>query len=197
MKLILASQSIYKIELLNRLGFKFSAIDPQVDEGQYKLRNKKPKQISEALAMAKASSVWAKLSPTKQSESIVIGCDQVLALKSTILSKPGNFKKAQAQLKMMSGKRHKLLTSICILKSGSKIVWTSKAVLNMKVLSSKQIVNYLKKDKPFNCAGSYMFEKSGIGLFQSIKCEDESTIVGLPLIKLAVELEKFGLKVLT
>lgn len=185
--LILASTSKYRQELLGRLNLPFQAISPGVDEEPFKSLDLSPKDLAQKLAFEKASAVAQKFPG-----AVVIGSDQVAAIKSKILDKPGDHQTATNQLSFLSGKEHVLLTAVCICYDGKTIEFLDETTLAMKQLSASQIDRYLKYDQPYDCAGSYKIESLGISLFESIDCADFNAITGLPLLKLSKYLSDIG-----
>lgn len=187
-KIILASASIYRKELLERLGIKFECIPADIDEDSYKAKIKDPAELAKTLAYEKAKVVF-----DKNPDAIVIGSDQLGFIDDQILGKTGSFEKSIDQLKLLSGKSHQLLTAYCIMDNVKNVLRINKTTLKMKNLNDLQIKKYLSDDNPFDCAGSYKLELKGISLFEEIITSDHSAIIGLPLIELGVDLEKFGL----
>ncbi len=190
--LILASSSIYRKKLLERIINNFEIVPPEIDESDFKSHIHEPELLSTTLAEEKALAVLK-----KYPEATVIGSDQVVSLEGEILSKPGTIEKAQRQLESLQSKKHNLYTSFCIVNKLRKQMHTHHTVLHMKALTPQQIANYINKDKPFDCAGSYKFEEHGISLFEKVECNDQSAVTGLPLIKLSLLLEEFGFELLS
>ena len=180
MSLILASQSPYRRELLNRLKVPFECINSKLDEVPYKKEIDDPKYLSEKLAYLKAKKVW-----DQRQDSIVIGSDQVCVLGEKKLSKPKTFEKACEQIQELSGKTHQLYTSVSIITAAKDISWTDTTNLTMRELTDSEIIDYVKQDDPLMCAGSYKIESLGISLFSRIDTQDFTAITGLPLIMLS------------
>lgn len=178
-RIILASKSKYRAALLQRLGVSFESIDPSIDEDQIKNSNLSPIKIAEALAVRKAEVVFA-----NNPDACVIGGDQLLNLDGKILGKPGSKEKAVEQLELLSGRSHELITSIAVLADGVKEIYTDVTRLTMRSLSREQLERYVDHDNPIYCAGSYMLEEQGISLFSSIESEDQTAIIGIPLMAL-------------
>jgi len=189
-KIILASSSKYRKELLLRLGLEFECISPDVDEDKYKDEIPDPIILAKVLGEKKAEAI-AKDYP----DAIIIGSDQLAHLDGTILGKTGNLENAVDQLMFLKGKTHELITSFTIIRGKEKLTYTDITKLTMKKLTKLQINNYLRHDNPFDCAGSYKLELRGISLFSRIVSEDHTAIIGLPLIALGEMLEKFGVQV--
>ena len=185
--IILASSSPYRKALLERLGITFECISPDVDEDRYKNEISDPIKLAQVLGQVKAQVI-----AEKYPDSIVIGSDQLGHLEGNILSKPHNHENAFKQLKTMQGKEHQLITSVTISHLGNSTTFTNITKLKMKELSDEQINFYLRKDKPFDCAGSYKLELCGIALFESIQTDDQTAIIGLPLLETARTLCNLG-----
>lgn len=204
--LILASRSKYRRKILKDFGLRFSAKTAAVNEDELKNRyhkkNKGPKGIKYFsdlaiyLAEHKAHAVAKDLSLKKN--AYIIGSDQIAVFNQTSLNKPKTYKKAFLQLKKMRGKTHFLVTSVCIIKKTSEIFRFQSGVvvaeIKMRNYSNQEIHNTLKKDAPFDCAGAYKIEKSGLQLIEKVKVDDFSSIVGLPLIKTYKYLTDLGYK---
>lgn len=189
-KLILASTSSYRKELLSKLHWEFDTAKPDVDEDIYKKDDISPDELSRKLSLLKAQAVFK-----GNEDEIVIGSDQVCSFGNLILSKPGNFEQAHKQIRMLSGNSHKLLTSVTLLSKEKAITWTNSTTLWMRKLSDEDITRYLKIDEPYDCAGSYKLEEMGIKLFERIEMSDHTSIIGLPLIEISNKLiNEFGFK---
>ena len=186
-KLILASASKYRKELLERLGLAFESIASDVDEDVFKQQIKNPQELAATLAHQKAKSIL-----DKHIDAVVIGSDQVAFVDDMILGKTGSLEGSIEQLKLLSGKTHALITAYCVMDQEQSLTKINTTYLKMKSLNESQIKNYLSFDNPFDCAGSYKLEQRGISLFEEIRTEDHTAIIGLPLVQLGVDLEKFG-----
>lgn len=186
-KLVLASTSVYRRELLERLGLAFECMSPEVDEEQIQSSGLPPLEISRQLSIEKASALKA-----SQPDALIIGGDQVLEFKGKCFGKPLNFENSLQQLKELQGQIHFLHTSYALCFKDEVFVDTVTAKMQMTKLNDEQLTRYLHKDEPYFCCGSYKLESYGIALFERIDCEDHTAIVGLPLIKLANELRKRG-----
>lgn len=186
MNLILASTSKYRQAQLEKLAFPFSAHAPDFDEGPLKKEGHTPYELSRLLAKGKAESLRPRFPG-----DIIIGSDQVAHLNDQLLSKPGGFERAHSQLMLMKGQKHTLTTSVALIgPAGLEVIFTNQTHLTMRDLSAREIELYLKRDTPYDCAGSYKIESYGIGLFDKIETEDFSAIIGLPLLELGRELRK-------
>lgn len=195
-KLILASTSPYRKELLLKISTNFASTKPLVNEEKLKHELladlKTPVEIAEELALAKALSI----KPTEAHYTIIAG-DQLVALDNEIIGKPESKELAIKQLQQMSGKSHELITSVVLIHSSSDRKITQKKInhisqMKMKDLTSAEISQYVEIDQPYDCAGSYKIESHGIALFSEIKTDDFTAIQGLPLIWLSQHLKELG-----
>lgn len=189
MRLVLASTSAYRRELLGRLGVAFETAAPDVDEGAWKGRGLAPREVARQLARAKAEAVARVVGDG----ATVIGSDQVCALGSETFGKPGTAARAGEQLARLAGRTHELLTAVCVV-GPVHGAWehTDVARLSMRALDAASIARYVAADRPLDCAGSYKLEARGIALFEKIECADHTAIVGLPLVALTLELVRRG-----
>ncbi len=188
--LILASSSVYRRELLGRIVREFQTASPSVDEAMFHSSIHDPAQLASTLAREKASAVSG-----ARPQAIVIGSDQVVDLDGLVLGKPGTADRAVQQLLQMSGKRHRLITAVCIIDSSGLSEFVNETWLSMRTLSWEEATRYVAVDQPLDCAGSYKIEAAGIGLFDRIECDDFTAIVGLPLLQLAKELRRRGIAI--
>lgn len=197
-RLILASTSPYRQELLARLGLDFLAVKPPFDEENAKAQAPKdPAQMAAFLAKGKAQSAFEQRSQTaaggpQNIVETVIGGDQLVAFQGQVLGKPGTREQAIKQLMAMQGQTHQLITSTCVIKQNYIYEWTHLTTLTMQKLSIEQVAAYVDLDLPLDCAGSYKIEKHGIALFEKIECDDWTAIQGLPLVKLGEILRQIG-----
>jgi len=181
-KIILASKSGVRKKILDQNNIVCEVIPTNVDEDSIKksmLEEKAtPKIISKNLAEVKANKI-----SQKKPEEIVLGADSVIDLDGELISKPTNREEAINILKKLNGKKHKLISSVCISKNGS-MIWnvTDESTLTMKKLNLNEIKSYLTKirDKELFAYGVYQIEADGRSLFSEIK-GDEDTIMGLPV----------------
>lgn len=183
--LILASSSKYRRELLSKLGIAFESITPICDEDAYKLKIKNPVELAKTLAQAKAESLAS-------ADNCVIGGDQVACIDGKILGKPKTPEKAFEQLKLLQAKTHQLITAVHVIHRKQHYPILDITELNMRALSDDEILAYIKKDNPLDCAASYKIEDSGICLMQKIVCQDFTAIQGLPMIALTNLLTKLN-----
>ncbi len=183
--LILASKSKVRKEILNKNNISCEVEPSNVDEDLVKnsLLNEgaSPEIISKNLAELKANKI-----SQKKNEKMVLGADSVIDLDGELISKPENRDEAMNILKKLNGKKHHLISSVCISKNGS-MVWnyTDKATLTMKQMSDKELIEYLSKitDEALYAYNVYQIEGEGRSLFSKIE-GDENTIMGLPINKI-------------
>ena len=185
--IILASASKIRSKILQKTGMEFSVIISDIDE--HKLKENMIKKSIPEMAIILASEKALNVSKTNPN-SYVIGADQICNLNNNIFSKPDTMDKAIEQLKKLSGKTHKQTSGISLY-FNSKLIWSGyeEAELTMYELNEKEIIKYLKIDKPFNSCGSYKYESLGINLFSKVTGNNE-TIQGLPIIELLKQLRK-------
>ena len=191
MKLILASTSPFRKEILNKLGVVFDTQSPDVDETAFE--NETPQQLVERLSIAKAKAV-ADINPS----ALVIGSDQVSVLDGKIIGKPHTHDNAVKQLHNASGRTVTFYTGLCLYNSATQQYQSDVVPFNVvfRELTDRQIENYLKKETPYNCAGSFKSEALGIILFEKLEGDDPNTLMGLPLIRLVKMLEKEDFSIL-
>lgn len=189
-EVILASSSEYRHELLNRLVPEFRAVSPDIDELSFQAVTATSEHLVSRLAFEKASAIFHRFP-----QAIVIGSDQLVDIDGQILGKPGTKEAAVAQLTVMSGRSHRLLTAVCVLGPGQKTEFLNETRLRMRSLSRGEAERYIDRDQPLKCAGSYRIESLGVALFESIETDDFTAIMGLPLIRLAQVLRDFGINV--
>lgn len=191
MKLVLASTSPFRRVILEKLDVDFETIAPDVDEDIQ--IDEIPEQLVARLAEAKAKDVADKVS-----QSLIIGSDQVAVVDGQILGKPGNHENAVKQLRRASGKRVSFLTGLCVYNTESKRVQLDVVPYNVifRQLTDNQIENYLEKEQPYQCAGSFKSEGLGIALFERLEGDDPNTLIGLPLIRLIRMLESEGFPII-
>jgi MAF protein len=191
MKLILASTSPYRRALLERLQVDFVCDSPDIDESP--LAGESVQDMVVRLAKFKAEAVAG-----KYPDALIIGSDQSAVLNGEILTKSGNFETAVKQLQKASGKRIVFQTGLCLLntRTGHSQTACVPYTVVFKSLTQDMIEHYLKKEEPYNCAGSFKSEGLGIALFEKFEGEDPNALIGLPLIKLIEMLENEGFDVL-
>jgi septum formation protein len=191
MKLILASSSPYRRELLERLKIPFEVITPDVDETP--LPGETPEKLVERLAVEKAQKI-AGLTPG----ALVIGSDQVAVYDGNIVGKPHSHDKAVEQLRTASGKTVTLYTGLALVNADTRRVQCEVIPyrVTFRVLDEELIESYLRKEQPYSCAGSVKSEGLGIALLEKFDGDDPNTLIGLPLIRLVWMLENEGIKII-
>ena len=186
--LVLASTSRYRRALLERLGLVHEAVAHRCDEDAYKDGSLAPDELARTLARAKAESVRS-----MHLDSFVIGSDQLLNLDGAVLGKPGTKERANAQLAMLSGRTHRLVTALAVITpDGSLHEHLEVHHMRMRTLRAEEIERYVDVDEPLDCAGSYRIERLGIALFERIDGHDFTAIEGMPLLALSNLLRREG-----
>jgi septum formation protein len=187
-RLILASTSPYRRELLQRLRLPFVAISPQVDEAA--ATGEAPAALARRLAFAKANAVAA-----REPQAIVIGSDQVAELDGIALGKPGSHDRATQQLRSMSGRAVRFHTAVAVACASSGFLQQALVTVTVRFrhLSDPEIERYLLLEQPYDCAGSAKCETLGIVLAEAIESDDPTALVGLPLIRTSAMLRAAGL----
>ena len=187
-RIVLASESPYRKAQLTSLGLSFNTKKPLIDEEKEKIGFHTPESMALGLAKLKAVSLQAP-------GQIVIGGDQLVDLNGGILGKPHTRERAIAQLMEMQNKTHRILTALVVVAPDEIFEHLDVTTLHMKKLTQTEIENYVDLDLPLDCAGSYKIEKNGKQLFSKIESQDFSSIVGLPLLKLAEILQNLGYEI--
>ena len=189
-KLILASSSRYRRELLDRLGLEYDAESPDIDESSRPCET--PKDTALRLSEMKARAIWE-----KHPGSVVIGSDQVADLNGTKLGKPHTRERAIEQLTAMQGNVVVFFTALCVIDAeGRAEKLLSPTTIRMRSLKRETIEAYVDREEPFDCAGAAKIEKLGIALMASVESDDPTSLIGLPLMKLTTLLANAGVEVL-
>ena len=190
-QLILASSSIYRRELLERLQLSFSVVVPDVDETP--LPDEKPEETALRLAQLKARKI-GDLHP----KALVIGCDQVATLDGLQLGKPLTHGNAVKQLTLMRGRTVFFHSALCLFNAASGNMQAEDVIYEVRFrqLTDAQIENYLRLEQPYHCAGSAKSEGLGIALMEYMRGDDPNALIGLPLISLISMLQKEGVSVI-
>lgn len=187
-RLILASTSVYRRELLSRLQIPFETARPDTDETP--LPGESPEALARRLARAKATEVAA-----RNPDAWVIGSDQVAELDGRPLGKPGGHEAAVAQLTAMSGQPVRFHTGLCLARAGGEALEAlDLTTVRFRTLAPDEIERYLQAERPYDCAGSFKSEGLGIGLFEAIENRDPTALIGLPLIATARLLREAGVR---
>lgn len=187
-RLILASTSPYRRELLARLGLPFETIRPGTDEAA--MPGETPIDLARRLAIAKATDV-----AIREPDAWVIGSDQVAELDGVPLGKPGDRNGAIAQLCAMSGRTVAFRTSLALCRGQRCLAALDTTTVRFRSLANDEIARYVDAEQPFDCAGSFKCEGLGISLFEAIESRDPTALVGLPLIEAARLLREAGFAV--
>ncbi|WP_190600361.1 Maf family protein [Candidatus Vesicomyidisocius sp. SY067_SCS001] len=195
--LILASNSPFRKTLLAKLGLAFDIHPPKIDESRKK--GETPEKLVYRLAQEKAREIG------KTHSGLIIASDQVATINNgfntddNILTKPKNHEEAIKQLQQNSCNTVNFLTSLSLLNTKTDNIQTKVEIFKVifKKLNIDQINHYLKKETPYNCAGSFKSESLGIGLFKCMIGNDPNSLIGLPLIQLITMLENEGIDILT
>lgn len=185
-RLILASTSPYRRELLARLRLPFEAMAPGVDERA--LPDEPPADLARRLARAKALAV-AQVHP----EAVVIGSDQVAELHGQALGKPGTHARAVEQLTRMSGQRVRFHTAVAVARGDEVADDCAIVTVQMRPLTQSEIERYLRLEQPYDCAGSAKVETLGIALLDAVESDDPTALIGLPLIRTCALLRRFSI----
>lgn len=185
--IILASTSPYRQQLLKKLGLPFLAVAPNVDEST--VLNESAEALVMRLAYAKAHAISG-----QYQQHLIIGSDQVCVIDGEIMGKPLNYDNAFNQLKKASGHKVTFYTGLCLLDSSTSSYQIQCELFNVyfRSLSDKEIDVYLRKEEPYQCAGSFKSEGLGIALFDRLEGRDPNTLIGLPLILLLEMLRHHG-----
>jgi len=185
--LVLGSSSPFRKEVLSSLMVPFVTSSPDIDESP--LVNESPIELVERLAIAKAKEV-AKSYPT----ALIIGSDQVAMHGDKIVGKPHTHDKAVEQLREASGKQITLYTGLALINAHTGKIQSEVVpfTVHFKQLSETIIERYLRKEQPYNCAGSVRSEGLGVALFKRFDGDDPNALIGLPLIRLVSMLENEG-----
>ncbi len=190
-RLILASSSAYRKDLLSRLQLPFDAIAPDIDETP--LPGETPPVTALRLAVAKAEAVARAVG-----HALVIGSDQVATLDGSHIGKPGNHANALLQLQAMRGREVVFHTALCVLDSRPNVTHrlqraNVQTVVRFRDLPDAELDHYLRIEQPYDCAGSAKNEALGIAIIESIRSDDPTALTGLPLIALTTMLRTAGM----
>ncbi|HEY0296025.1 MAG TPA: Maf-like protein [Bordetella sp.] len=185
-RLILASSSRYRREMLSRLRLPFSAVSPNIDETPHP--GEAPADLALRLSVEKAQAVAA-----DHPGAVIIGSDQVATVDGQPIGKPGSFERAVEQLTRLSGREVQFHSALAVT-DGTRVERADIVTYcRFRPLSQAAIEAYLHAEKPFDTAGSAKAESLGIALMASMRSDDPTAIIGLPLIALTGMLASFGL----
>ncbi len=190
-RLVLASTSPYRRELLARLQRPFEAVNPGVDEARRD--GEAPEALALRLAAAKADAVVAQFP-----DALIIGADQVAMLGEQLLAKPLTHANAVAQLRAMRGQRVRFVTAVAVVRSADRATRRRLVPCDVefRTFSDAAIERYLRAEQPYDCAGAAKIEGLGIALVRRLEGEDPTALIGLPLIALVDLLGELGCDVL-
>lgn len=187
-RLILASGSRWRRQLLDRLEIPYAWESPDIDESPR--RGEAPEALVHRLALTKAERLADRFPA-----HLIVGSDQVALFDGEILGKPGDTARAKTQLARFSGRRVRFLTGLALLDTGRgdhRVCHEAYDVV-FRQLSEGEIARYVDREQPLDCAGSFRMEGLGIALFERLEGDDPNTLVGLPLIRLCKMLREAGL----
>jgi septum formation protein len=190
-QLVLASSSRYRRELLARLGLAFETCSPGLDERP--LAAEAPADTAARLAERKA-----RVAAAQFPGALIVGSDQVASCGGQRLGKPGDHANAVRQLRSLSGRVAEFHTAVALLdaSSGAAQCRVVPCRVVFRRLSDERIEAYLRREQPYDCAGSARAEALGIALIARMETDDPTSLIGLPLIALTEMLERAGLPVL-
>ncbi len=194
MQIVLASTSPYRRELLSRVLDRFSTARPDVDETP--LPGEAPTALARRLALAKAQAV-----ALDHRNALIIGSDQVAYTPTDdgfeIFHKPGTTERAIAQLQRMRGKSIFFHTAVCLVNgaSGAHQLETESTEVRFRMLTDEEIIRYVSREQPLDCAGAAKVEALGISLLDYVRDQDPTALIGLPLITLCAMLRREGMMI--
>ena len=185
--IFLASSSRYRRGLLDRFLDNYEAVSPNVDESN--VDGLPPAELAAQLARNKAEAV-----SVNARQALVIGADQLAVLENQVLGKPGDHQTAIEQLLAASGKTVTFLTAVCILDpvGRTRHEHIDTTTVRFRDFDRRLAEVYLRHDEPYDCAGSFKIEGAGFVLFESVKTDDPTALIGLPMIWVAGRLLELG-----
>ncbi|MBM7454726.1 septum formation protein [Oceanisphaera litoralis] len=189
-RIILASSSPYRQQLLHKLGLDFQSCSPDIDE--------RPRPGEPAIALVqRLAEQKARAVAGRYPQGLIIGSDQVCVNRGQILGKPGTRARAKAQLLAASGQRITFYTGLAVLDAASDRLHSMVEPFSVvfRPLSEAQLDRYLDREPALDCAGAFKCEGLGISLFERMEGRDPNSLVGLPLIALVELLGRFGVEV--
>lgn len=192
-RLVLASTSPFRRELLARLALPFEVASPAVDEQRG--ADEAPTALVQRLAEAKARAVVNE----GMVDALIIGSDQVACIDDQVLGKPGTAERAFEQLRRASGRQVVFETGLCMYDAARDRarIGVERFRVRFRALSDAEIAGYIEREQPLGCAGSFKAEGLGIALFAAMEGADPTSLIGLPLIRLSQWLREAGLNPLT
>ncbi len=188
-KIVLASSSPRRTEILSRIGLKF-IVDPGDYEEDMTLKLV-PRELVKRLSLKKAESV-----ARRHKDAVVIGADTCVVYKNRVLGKPGTPKRARAMLKLLSGTAHSVFTGFTIIdtKTRKRVSRVSESRIYFRKLGGREIDAYVKTGEPLDKAGAYAVQGRGAAFVRKVE-GDFFGVMGLPLYEIVRELARFGVKV--
>lgn len=185
--IVLASSSPYRRGLLDRFLDDYEVVSPDVDESN--VDDLEADELATVLARRKAEAVSA-----QAPGSLIVGADQLAVVDGRILGKPGGHQAAVEQLVAASGKKVRFLTAVCILDpvSRSRYEHIDETVVRFRQFDRRLAEAYLRHDEPYDCAGSFKIEGAGFVLFEKVRTNDPTALIGLPMIWIAGRLLELG-----
>ncbi|HHH46854.1 MAG TPA: septum formation inhibitor Maf [Thiotrichales bacterium] len=188
-RIILGSSSPFRRELLARLGLPFESVSPDIDESM--LPGESPEAHVRRLSREKALAIAV------DAPALVIGSDQVAVCEGEVLGKPGSHERAREQLRRLSGRCVLFHTGLCLrdTRTGELQEDSVATEVRFRGLSDEEIERYLRREQPYGCAGSFKSEGLGISLFESVRSDDPTALIGLPLIRLCEFLRRCGIAI--
>ena len=185
--IILASSSKYRRGLLDRFLSEYQTVSPGVDEAAETFPT--AEETARQLARKKAEKV-----SSGARSAIIIGADQVAAMDDRILGKPGDHTHAVEQLLSASGRSMTFLTAVCVLDPVGRRRYehVDRTEVQFRTFDRRLVETYLRHDEPYDCAGSFKIEGAGFVLFKSVRTDDPTALIGLPMIWLAATLRELG-----
>ena len=186
-KIVLASGSRYRQNLLGRFLSNYETVVPGVDETA--MVDEQPAELASRLARIKAEAASSSMR-----DALIIGADQLAVLDGNVLGKPGEHQKAAEQLLAATGKTVTFLTAVCVLDPVTRRRYehTDKTSVQFRQFDRRLADSYLRHDEPYDCAGSFKIEGAGFVLFESVTTDDPTALIGLPMIWLAGTLRELG-----
>lgn len=181
-KLILASTSPRRADLLQSAGLAFTVVRPDADEKQHP--GETPVEYAVRTAREKAESVPA------LSGTVILGADTVVAAEGRILGKPADAGDAKAMLRLLSGKMHEVITGVCLRSAGKTVCFHTATAVLFRDLPEAEISAYVASGEPFDKAGAYAIQNGAAGMVRRID-GSYSNVVGLPLCETIEALENF------
>jgi len=185
--IILASSSPHRRGLLDRILTEYQTVSPDVDETRD--GDESPLEQAVRLARTKAEAV-----ASTHTSQLVIGADQLAVIEQRVLGKPGDHQNAIDQLLASSGKSLRFLTAVCVLDpvARRRHEHVDETLVRFRRFDRRLAENYLRHDKPYDCAGSFRIEGAGFVLFESVTADDPTALIGLPMIWLGGKLQELG-----